>query len=242
MTTKSWIVGAVLAGLSAGAISLVYAQAGYEAPKANEEKGISGRHIMPYVGTGTLQVSKDFDKNFVEKAISGNLFGTKLFDLIQQKSTHPEIKDFARRLQEDHKQSLERLKTIAKNKNWTVSEKPEKWQEGLLERLSTMDPADLDSCFLFEMVGLHYNEIMAYKFVAKKAEDPEVKAFAVQTIPTLYEHLEMTLKLTEQLTGVRPPHVGGVMERMEHWKEKHEKGGIEKGGGMEEKGGGTEVK
>ena len=232
MTTKLWITGALLAG----AISLVYAQAGYESPKAGEDKGAHERPaIKAYAGTGSLQVSKEYDKAFVESAIQNNLFGTKVFELVQKRSTNTEIKDYARRLQDDHKQSLEQLKAIAKSRNWDAPVKVEKWQQELFDRLSEKDPVDLDSCFLFEMAGLHYKEILEYKFVAKKSEDPEIKAFAARTIPTLQEHLQMTTKLTEQLAGVRPPYVSGSEKGSGMEKGDTEKGGIEKGGGTEMK-------
>src|SRR5689334_7546990 len=63
-----------------------------------------------------MQSPKD-SKEFAMKAAEGGMLEVKLSQLAQQKSQSQEIKDLARKLEQDHTQANNQLMTVAKQAN-----------------------------------------------------------------------------------------------------------------------------
>jgi putative membrane protein len=213
MTTKLLITGALLAGL----ISFVYAQTDSGSPPApppSATPGVTGggqeepgMGAIRAPGEGTLQVGKDFDKQFLTCAIKNDIFQMKLGQTVNQKASNSEIKQFAQRMHDEHKQHLEQLKKTAQSKNWDAPEKADKWQQEYLDYITKLDALDLEQHYLFGQVACHYANVLANKFAANKAQDPEIRSLAMRDVPTLQEHLRMATRLTERVAGVQAPQM-----------------------------------
>lgn len=224
MTTKLLIAGALLAGL----ITFAFAQnesgtPGYTSPNAapttpgardtetpgtygREREGVRDREGLhePGMHTGKLTVGKEFDKEYVTSAIKCDIFAMKIGQKVAEKATNPDIKQYAQKLHDSHKQNLEQLKQLANSKNWEAPEKAENWQQEYITHLGRLDTAQLERHFLFAQVGFHQQEVLANKFAAQKAQDPEIRSLAMRSVPKMQNHLQMASRLTEQLTGIEP--------------------------------------
>uniref|UniRef100_UPI001FB7B138 DUF4142 domain-containing protein n=1 Tax=Pseudomonas amygdali TaxID=47877 RepID=UPI001FB7B138 len=88
----------------------------------------------------------------------------------------------------------DKLAAIAKSKNLELSEDPilmDKAEAAILE----MHKKSFDQAYANNQVIAHEQATKLYKEEADNGDDPELKAFAKATLPTLEQHLEHAKKL-----------------------------------------------
>ena len=59
-----------------------------------------------------------------------------------------------------------------------------------LDDLNKLSGAEFDKEYVDAMVEDHEDDVAAFEDQSKNATDPDVKAFAAKTLPTLKKHLE----------------------------------------------------
>jgi len=105
------------------------------------------------------------------------------------------VKDFAKRLVEDHSRASKAPEeAAAKAKIQVPTETPRKAKKAQ-EKLSKLSSAEFDRAFSNMMVEEHKNDVKAFEKQSRTGQSPEIREFAAKTLPTLQEHL----RLAEQL-------------------------------------------
>ena len=66
------------------------------------------------------------------------------------------------------------------------------------DRLAKLQGAAFDRAYLQHMVKDHEDDVQLFSTQAKQGQDPELKAFAAKTLPTLEEHLSIVRNLAEK--------------------------------------------
>jgi putative membrane protein len=82
-------------------------------------------------------------------------------------------------------------------------------------RLEKLSGAEFDKAYMKEMVKDHKKDIEAFEHEANNGTDPEVKAWAAKTLPTLREHAQLS-QTTAEKVGVRTSDKGSESDRMSH--------------------------
>lgn len=59
-----------------------------------------------------------------------------------------------------------------------------------MERLGKLSGNDFDKAYMKHMVDDHKKDVSEFEKASRSAKDPEVKAFAAKTLPTLKAHLQ----------------------------------------------------
>jgi putative membrane protein len=62
-----------------------------------------------------------------------------------------------------------------------------------------MSGKSFDKSYIKSQVSAHKTAIETFQREAEQGQDPELKAFAQKTLPTLKEHLELANNLNEKL-------------------------------------------
>jgi putative membrane protein len=137
------------------------------------------------------------DRKFIEDAAKGGMFEVQSAQLAQQKATDPAVKDFAKKLADDHGKANDELKQLAQSKDVALPDK-EKWMDRHeISKLQKASGADFDREFAQHSVKEHEKDIKKFEKAAAKLNDPDVKAWAQKQLPVLREHLAMAQKLPE---------------------------------------------
>jgi putative membrane protein len=142
------------------------------------------------------------DSNFMKdaaKAGNAELEGSKL---ALSKSTNSQVKTFAQKMIDDHTKAADELKTLATAKGVTLPNDPSLAQKAKLKLLSAMDGTRFDKQYAQTIgVGAHDDAVKLFQKAAASAKDPEVKAFATKTLPTLQHHQMMAKDLKAAADG-----------------------------------------
>jgi putative membrane protein len=131
------------------------------------------------------------DKGFVDKAASGGMAEVKLSKLAMDKGQSTEVKQFARKMVEDHSKANMELKQIAEKKNLALPAKLDANHQMVYDKLVKLDGADFDKEYMHAMAADHDDAVKLFKEQSESGQDPELKSFAMKTLPVIEKHDDM---------------------------------------------------
>jgi putative membrane protein len=131
------------------------------------------------------------DQAFVVEAAKGGMAEVELGQLAAEKGSSDQVKKFGQRMVEDHGKANEELKSLAQSKSVTLPAAADAKEKALHDRLSKLSAAEFDKAYMREMLADHRKDVNAFRKESQSGKDPDVKAWAAKTLPTLEEHLKM---------------------------------------------------
>jgi putative membrane protein len=138
------------------------------------------------------------DQTFIEKAAVGGLAEVQLGKLAVEHAASPDVKQFGQRMVQDHSKANQELMALAKTKAISVPTALDHKHQEEVDRLAKLQGAAFDRAYLQHMVKDHEDDVQLFSTQAKQGQDPELKAFAAKTLPTLEEHLRIVRNLAEK--------------------------------------------
>jgi putative membrane protein len=137
------------------------------------------------------------DAKFLQEAAAGNLAEIDLGKLAQQKAMHQEVKDFGKRMAEDHSKAYDELKAVASANGVTIATEPDKKAQKEHAKLDKLSGGDFDRAYMKGMVSDHRHDVHEFTEHARSKKDNDAKAFAAKTLPTLQGHLDAALSTND---------------------------------------------
>lgn len=134
--------------------------------------------------------AKDSTK-FASEAAQGGMAEVELGRLAAQRATDPSVREFGQRMVADHSKAGAELRAIASRKNLQLPNDMTSAQKSERDKLAKLSGAEFDKEYMTAMVKDHEDDVKAFETQSKDGNDPDVKAFAAKTLPTLQEHLQM---------------------------------------------------
>jgi putative membrane protein len=144
------------------------------------------------------------DIAFMEKAMSGSVLEVELGKTAQSRGTHPKVKEFGARMAKDHTFAGEELRRLGTSKGIALTFNADDNQRKDLEHFrKKVEPKAFDREYVEYMVKDHKEDIGEFERAAASAKDPDVKAYAAKTLPTLREHLKLAQDAEAALKGAK---------------------------------------
>jgi putative membrane protein len=139
------------------------------------------------------------DAKFFEKAALTGMYEVKAGELGQKNGTDPQIRAFGEMMVKDHGTANDKLKALALSKGISLPTALDEKHQKMLDKLAKEQPGKkFDEEFADQMEKSHDAAVKLFEKTSKDAKDPEVKAFAVATLPALKTHDEMAEKLDKK--------------------------------------------
>lgn len=139
------------------------------------------------------------DKSFLQNAYQDGLAEVKMGELGQSKTANADVKALASMMVTDHTAANGELKTLSDNKKVSLSNDPSLVAQGKAKLLDVRSGDSFDKAFVDDLVSDHKKDIEAFEKAANEAKDPDVKAFAAKTLPTLRHHLAMAEQVQSKI-------------------------------------------
>ena len=155
---------------------------------------------QPQPQAGQAQLA-EVDLDFAKEAAQGGLMEVRLGELAQQQAKSTKVKDFGQRMVDDHGQADDKLMQIAEEKGIELPQDLSEEGQGMYEDLQQKSGAEFDEAYMDEMVSDHEDDVAAFEDYVENAEDPDLRSFAEETLPTLKEHLELAKQTQEQVAA-----------------------------------------
>src|SRR5215470_7322364 len=127
----------------------------------------------------------------------GGLQEVELGHVAAQKGTSDAVKQFGQRMVDDHSKANSELMTLASSKGVTLPTALDEKHQKEVTKLTAMSGAEFDRTYSKMMLSDHTKDVAEFEKQSTKAADPDLKAFAAKTLPTLQEHLQLAKALPD---------------------------------------------
>ena len=167
---------------------------------------------QPNSGAAASSPSTSADQDFVTKAAQGNSAEVALGQIVVGKTKNPAVKQFAQMMVKDHTTALDQLQELAQSKNLNFNDELPDDARSLQTKLSNDTGKQLDKDYMYSMLEDHKKDVQEFTDQSQKAQDPDVKQWAIKTLPVLQKHLEKAQQIDARLNkgNVAKPIPGGA--------------------------------
>lgn len=139
--------------------------------------------------------------DFVKKAGAGGAAEVEMGKIGAEKATNAEVKAYAQKMVADHTKANKELMAAAKGKGLEVPTEPSVMHKGMKEKFERQKAdVDFNHDFMQQMVRDHEATVELFQTAANDTTlDPDLRALAKKTLPTLQQHLADARKLEAKL-------------------------------------------
>jgi len=141
------------------------------------------------------------DRTFVMNAARGGMAEVEMGRVAASKATDADVKQFGQRMVDDHSKANDELKALAASKNVTLPAEPTAKQKADKARLDKLSGAAFDRAYMADMVMDHNKDVAEFQHAAATAADPDLKAWAAKTLPTLQDHQKSAKTINAKVHG-----------------------------------------
>lgn len=131
------------------------------------------------------------DQKFVDFAAQTDMVEANLGQLADSAASSQQVKDYAQMLVTDHTSDFAQLNKVAQQANLTVPDAIDTaHNKAMIAPFQKLKGTSFDKKYVHDMIAGHTQAIAIYKKEAADAQNPDLKAYAEQTLPTLQKHLD----------------------------------------------------
>jgi putative membrane protein len=130
------------------------------------------------------------DASFYKHAAQGGIAEVEAGNLAQQKSSNQKVKDFGAMMVKDHTAANDKLKALADSKSVSLPSTSSVRQMAAKAKLEVLSGETFDKSYIKGQVKAHQNTIALFRKEIASGQDPDAKAFAKETLPTVRSHLK----------------------------------------------------
>ncbi len=127
---------------------------------------------------------------FLVKATLINLDEIQLGQMAQKNATTEDAKEMGRMMEADHTKAQNELKSLAQQKSITLPTTLDKDGQDDYNKLNSKTGIDFDKEYCDMMVDGHKDAISLFEKDSAKATDPDIRQWAINTLPALRKHLD----------------------------------------------------
>jgi putative membrane protein len=135
------------------------------------------------------------DRRFLDAASTGGLAEVAAARIAEEHASQDPVKVLARSLIIEHNKANDELTALAGQHGIAAPTEPGGKQKAAADRLKVLSGAAFDRAYVRDEIKDHKTMIALFQKEANSGQDPELKAFASQTLPSLQRHLQMAQKI-----------------------------------------------
>lgn len=171
----------------------------------NETGGRGSANTGGHAGHGSGRMTADH--KFVLTAAMGGMAEVELGRLAAQKGASEDVRQFGRRMVDDHTRANEELMRVASSKGMTPPAALDAKHQAAVQKLAALSGERFDREYARMMVGDHKKTVSEFQKEADRGADADLKGFAAAQLPALQEHLRMAQRLNDKLALRRSGHL-----------------------------------
>jgi putative membrane protein len=145
---------------------------------------------MSFLLIGVAALAGSPDASFMKSAAEGGMSEVELGQLAQQKASNPAVRDFGAMMVKDHTAANDKLKALAASEQVTLPDSPSLMQKASKAKLNMLSGDSFDKSYVKGMIDDHKEDIKEFQNEISEGKDPQARAFASATLPTLQMHLQ----------------------------------------------------
>jgi putative membrane protein len=137
------------------------------------------------------------DRKFINQAAEGGMAEVQLGQLALKRGSSDAVKQYAQQMIDEHTRVNEKLMAIATQKGVTPPKAIAPKHEKVRAKLSKLSGKSFDQAYMKEAgIKAHTEQAALFQRQAQQGQDPDLKAFAAQTLPAVQQHLQEAQAMT----------------------------------------------
>lgn len=148
--------------------------------------------------TGTSIANDTAAVNFITQASLGNLKEIETGKIAIKKAKKASVKAYGATMIKDHTKATVEMKQILASKQFTVPALSAT-DTAADAMLTNATGTEFDKNYITMMLMDHVKTVQVFKNAIANVQDPDLKAFAVKTLPVIQEHLKMDIALAKEM-------------------------------------------
>jgi putative membrane protein len=157
-------------------------------------------------GTGRGPGLSDSDKTFAQQADQINMTEARLGEIAQMNAENPAVKAFGRLLTYDHNRlnhGLHGLRHIVEREGVSLTRRLDQQHREEVDHLSQLKASAFDQAYIQAMVEGHEQAVSYFEHEGNRVQDPQLKSWALNTLPILQQHLALAKALQGTMMAKR---------------------------------------
>lgn len=144
------------------------------------------------------------DRLFFHLAATGGMAEVTAARAAERKATHAAVKEFARRMAQDHAQANEQLAPLAKAASVPLPQALDPDHRAQSAELDRLTGAPFDLAYMQQQLVEHQKTATILEWEISNGQDASLQRYAMENLPIVLEHLEMAQTIVAELTGAGP--------------------------------------
>lgn len=149
------------------------------------------------MGAAGMNAGPAMDKDFVKKALEGNMAEVQMGQLALEKSSDDQVKQFAQRMVDDHGKMLDQLKPAAQAMGVKVPDGPSKGAMKSMDKMKALSGDAFDQAYIKDMVKDHKKDSSEFKQEAQSTQNPQLKQLVTEASQTIDSHLQQIQQIAQ---------------------------------------------
>jgi len=137
---------------------------------------------------GNLRTRPLSSDSFIQEAAQMNQAEIRLAELASQKAQNAEVREYAAKVEKDHKKAQDKLEGVAKTENVSLSTDIGAMHQMEITRLQQLDGNQFERQFAEHELKHHAKAISKLQRAASELQDTQVKAYASEMLTELRAH------------------------------------------------------
>jgi putative membrane protein len=193
MTTRKVMFAVLVTSFSAAAPLFAQAPSGNPAVASPDTPGAEMGAPGPHSNTS--------DQTFIRESSLGGRAEVEAGRLAEQRSSSPEVKEFARRMVADHTKANDSLAPLAKMNGVPLPRDLDMDHQVMRGQLSKLQSGAFDKAYLQAQIIDHQRTAQLLEYEIGAGQSERAKAYASMMLPTVLEHLEHAQRLMAHVSG-----------------------------------------
>lgn len=160
------------------------------------------------------------DEKMMNDLARSNIMEINEGKLAEKKSENEQVKNFAKKMVDDHTKALDDLKQLAKDKGVTLPTEADAKQQAMENRLSNLSGAQFDRQYMDQAGNRAHRETHQLLLrVSNRAKDADLKSYASKILPTIEGHQKLAKDTRKELQSTGEGRSSGAKESGSQMKE-----------------------
>ena len=131
------------------------------------------------------------DEIFLHEIAAAGMTEVEFDQLAQQRAGKPSVRDFGRQMVEDHSKANARLNAMVQTSEIKLPTAMNPTYKKSFDDLTRLQGAAFDRVYIKRQIDDHTRVAQMLEHQIAHGQDPQLKAFAAETLPTVRHHLEI---------------------------------------------------
>ena len=124
----------------------------------------------------------------LDKLAQDSMAEIQVSKLAEQNASNQQVKDFAKKMVDDHQSLLNDVRSTAQHENVTLPTSVTAKQKADADRLQKLSGADFDREYMTMQLKDHHTDVSTLKTDMKKLQNPAIEQVAQKALPVLESH------------------------------------------------------